>query len=71
MVEIIYEPKKHSYSFVDLEVGDTFFDVDGDLMMKIGHNHYNCVMLSSGDLYILADSDYVNPVDCRIEVLDK
>ena len=73
MVEIIYEAKKHC--FAELDVGDTFIDIEGDLMMKIDVrqlcHHYNCVMLSSGGLYTCDDNDCVDPVNCRIEVLNK
>lgn len=69
MVEIIYEAKKHC--FAELDVGDTFIDIEGELMMKIGARNYNSVMLSSGHLHTFNDNTYVEPVDCRIEVLNK
>lgn len=72
MVEIIYEAKK--YRFTDLSIGDTFIDVDGDLMMKIEAREmcrYNCIMLADGGLYSYDDDNYVDPVNCRIEVLNK
>ena len=72
MVEIVYEKKKHF--FADLDVGDTFTDIEGDLMMKVDSRefcHYNCVMLSSGELHTFDDNDCVDPVNCRIEVLNR
>ena len=70
-MKITYKNKKpDQVNFRDIEVGQTFFDCDDELCMKVNEQsgEWNCVSLSDHCIYGYTFHTMVTPVDVELIV---
>ena len=70
-MKITYKNKKPDrVNFRDIEIGQTFFDNDGELCIKVGasEGEWNSVSLSSNLIYGFPDNTMVTPVNVELIV---
>ena len=69
-MKITYKNKKPDLTFGDIEVGQTFFDEDFELCIKVDTrcDEWNCVSLSENAIYSITDHTMVTPVNVELIV---
>jgi hypothetical protein len=70
-MNITYQDKSKQIPFVSIPVGQTFYDADGELCLKIHTtdlSEYNAVSLSLNHIYEYDDDVLMTPVHCEIIV---
>lgn len=70
-MKITYKNKKPDLvKFRDIEIGQTFFDEDFELCIKldIRCDEWNCVSLSENAIYAITDHAVVTPVSVELIV---
>ena len=62
--------KPKTVSFLGIPIGQTFFDEDGELCIRIHDNGgaWNCVSISKNALYSLGVKNMVTPVNAELVV---